>query len=448
MISAGAIRNQEREDLVVRTGQGELHFEVRDGALLQGEMHLPLPDTGNVDGAFSIADIGDIDGSAIDGRVDAVLTDISVLRVLVPSLDRADGRLDAKVDVGGTTNAPVVNGNVTLHDGVLEYRPVGLLLEDVSLEAAFDDARNFDLVGEFRAGEGRGTLKSSGSYGGGMGDVVVALQGSDLRLIDVQDLQATANTDVRIGFDDGVIRLDGSILVPHARISPRSLPVARHSESSDVVVVAGELPAERKDESRSAIVLDGKLEVGLGDDVVVDIDLARASVTGTVTYEWDRNLVPVASGRYEIAGDVQAYGQVLRITEGTIRFPKVPANNPYLRIRAEREIFGNSQIKTAGILVDGTVKRPTVEPYTQPRTTRERALTLLVTGSDFDMEQGVGAIDFGTYIAPRLFVSYGIGLFDQENVISARYDLGKGFGLKATSGQKESGFDVIYHIDR
>ena len=212
--------------------------------------------------------------------------------------------------------------------------------------------------------------------------------------------------------------------------------------------MAGELPVEQEEEERSAIVLDGKLEVGLGDDVVVDIDLAEASVTGTVTFEWDRNLIPIANGRYEIAGDVQAYGQVLTITEGTIRFPNVAANNPNLRIGAEREIFGNSQIKTAGILVDGTVKRPTVEPYTEPRTTRERALTLLVTGSDFDMEQGVGAIDFGTYIAPRLFVSYGIGLFDQENVISARYDLGKGFGLKATSGQSESGVDVIYHVER
>jgi translocation and assembly module TamB len=145
---------------------------------------------------------------------------------------------------------------------------------------------------------------------------------------------------------------------------------------------------------------------------------------------------------------VQAYGQLLEITEGLIRFPKVPANNPRLRIRAERDIFGNSQVKRAGILVDGTAKQPTVEAYTEPRTTEERALTLLVTGSDFDLEQGVGAIDFGTYIAPKLFVSYGVGLFDQENVISARYDLGRGFGVKASSGQKESGVDLIYRIER
>ena len=75
-------------------------------------------------------------------------------------------------------------------------------------------------------------------------------------------------------------------------------------------------------------------------------------------------------------------------------------------------------------------------------------MTLLVTGSDFDYEQGVGALDFGTYIAPRLFVSYGVGLFDRDNVISARYDLNRGFGIRATSGQKESGVDLIYRLER
>jgi len=60
----------------------------------------------------------------------------------------------------------------------------------------------------------------------------------------------------------------------------------------------------------------------------------------------------------------------------------------------------------------------------------------------------VGAVEVGMYIAPRLFVSYGIGLFEDQNVISARYDLGKGFGVKATSGQRETGVDISYTIEK
>ena len=156
----------------------------------------------------------------------------------------------------------------------------------------------------------------------------------------------------------------------------------------------------------------------------------------------------MASGYYDLTGQVQAFGQILEITEGGVRFPEVPANNPLIRLRAERQIYGNPQVRTAGILISGSVRRPSIEAYTNPRTTRERALTLLVTGSDFNFEQGVGAIDFGTYIAPRLFVSYGVGVFEEENIFRVRYDLKRGFGVTISSGQKEGGVDLNYSIDR
>ena len=136
----------------------------------------------------------------------------------------------------------------------------------------------------------------------------------------------------------------------------------------------------------------------------------------------------MASGRYGIVGEINAFGQQLSITEGGISFPDVPADNPHLDIRAERQIYGNSEIRRAGVFVNGTVQRMVVEPYTDPMTTRERAQTLLITGSDFNMEQGVGAVDIGTYIAPRIFLSYGIGVFEDENVISLRYDLSEEMG--------------------
>ena len=119
-----------------------------------------------------------------------------------------------------------------------------------------------------------------------------------------------------------------------------------------------------------------------------------------------------------------------------------------LDLRAERDIFGNTQIRTAGVSITGSAKRPVIEAYTNPYTTRDRAWAVLITGSDVEYGQGVGAFEVGTYIAPRLYLSYGISLFDDDNVVSARYDLKKGFGVKASSGQRESGIDMSYTIDR
>ena len=49
---------------------------------------------------------------------------------------------------------------------------------------------------------------------------------------------------------------------------------------------------------------------------------------------------------------------------------------------------------------------------------------------------------------PRLFVSYGVGIFDRDNVISARYDLARGFGIKMSSGDNASGVDLSYRFER
>ena len=139
----------------------------------------------------------------------------------------------------------------------------------------------------------------------------------------------------------------------------------------------------------------------------------------------------------------------LRAWTGDVDTPtRLPADNPLLNIRAERDIYGNTQIRSAGVQVIGSLKRPVLEAYTVPITNEDRAWTLLVTGTDFDQGQGVGGFDVGTYIAPKLYVSYGISLFEDENVISARYDLKKGFGVKVTSGQRETGLDISYTIDK
>ena len=262
------------------------------------------------------------------------------------------------------------------------------------------------------------------------------------------DVKAIANTDVRIRFNGEELDIDGNLTVPRARIVPGTIGTSRVYESEDVIIVSGELPDEPTEGAEPAdIRLFGSLEVSLGNDVIVDLGVVETSVTGNTLLAWSGDPMPIASGRFIVDGEILAFGQRLEITEGAVQFPDVPANDPYLRIRAEREIFGNTQVRRAGVLVAGSVSRPTIEAYTTPVTTEERALTLLVTGSDFDYERGIGALDFGSYIAPRVYASYGIGLFDNDNVIRVRYDLQRGFGVTLSSGQKESGVDLSYRFE-
>ena len=446
----GQLKSSRFPGLDLQTGEGELSFEVVGGELLSARVALPMGADGYIDGEFKVEDVGQGADSPIRGALNASTRDVDVFAALLPDIDDAKGHLEANLALGGTVGQPLVTGTAALSNGELNYFPLGTVFTDINLDGRFDENRHVDLRGTFRAGDGRGEIstRTSGEAGEQPG-IHVRIRGDGLKLVELPDISAVANTDLTVDYRSRRVDINGSVDIPYARIRPVNLVTARVDESEDVVIVAGALPdVADQGETPSPLSIHGQLALGVGNDVQVILDLARASIDGQADFRWDGDPMPNGLGRYNINGTVQAFGQVLNISEGRVSFPDVPATEPLLDIRATREIFGNTQIKEAGVLVQGPARRPTIEAYTYPTTTEERALTLLVTGNDFDYQQGVGAIDFGTYIAPRLFLSYGIGVFDRENIVTARYDLTTGFGIRTTSGSRESGVDLTYRIER
>ena len=448
-MTAGKITSRDEADLFIETGAATLGFDIDEDSLRSGVLDIPLPGLGQVAAEFELLDVTDDESADLHGMLDLDIDDIGLLVALFPVVDDASGVLRADLDFGGTAGAPLVSGDFRLERGSVSYLPVGLQIDDIELQSELQADGEIELTGSFRAGEGVATIRTRADHATTAATgLELTLRGSQLRIIDVPDVSAVADADLQVNFNGKSLDMNGNITIPSARVRPANLGAARVFESEDVVIVAGELP-EDPDSAIAASDIDfaGSVEVVLGDDVAVDLEVTEVDVTGGTVFTWTGDPVPNGIGRYEVDGDVLVFGQRLEITEGSVRFEDDPADDPYIRVRAEREIFGNTQVRRAGVLVAGRASRLTIEPYTNPITTEERALTLLVTGSDFDYERGVGAIDFGTYIAPRVFVSYGIGLFDTENVIRVRYDLKRGFGVTGTSGASESGIDLSYQFE-
>ena len=448
-MAAGTVASIDDPERTLTTGPSRLGFDLRGDDLRGGIIDVPLPGQGQVAAEFQLLDVVGTGAAGIGGSIDVDLADIGIILPFVPVLDDAKGTLRADIGLGGTLDAPMVTGSVALDDGSVSYLPIGLRIDEIQLRSELQEQGGIEVMGSFLAGEGRGQIRTrAGQRQTVAAGLEVTLRGRNLTLIDVPDVKAIANTDVQIEFDGNELEVNGTLAFPRARIVPSSLGTSRVYESEDVVIVTGELPEEPTDDTeRADLRILGSLDVSLGDDVIVDLGVVETSVTGNTVLAWSGDPVPMANGQFDVDGQILVFGQRLEITEGAVQFPDVPADDPYLRIRAEREIFGNTQVRRAGVLVAGSVSRPTIEAYTTPVTTEERALTLLVTGSDFDYERGIGAVDFGTYIAPRVYASYGIGLFDNENVIRVRYDLQRGFGVTLTSGQKESGADLSFRFE-
>lgn len=449
-ISPGQIQSPERSRIVMRTREGLFSFDLDNGRVLSAKLNLPFSETAAIDANFAVVDVSRGRQSEVTGDLAVDLNDIGVVTGLIPTIDQARGRLEVDIALAGTLAEPALSGGASLDGGALRYVPLGLKLTEIELTGRIQEDNRIDLQSTFRAGAGVGRIYSSTNAFGSAGEEVrLRLTGENLTVIDVPQVQVVANTDLELGITPGELALNGNIIVPRARLSPRQIASGQVSESKDVVIVArrqGEPEPEAA--APSPIAIAGTVALTLGRDVIVDLDATQTRLAGTATYAWRGPPMPIATGEYKVSGRFEAYGQLLEITEGSIRYPGVPANNPQLRVRAEREIFGNPRIQSAGVLVSGTAQDIELEVYTVPPTNDERALTMLVTGSDFNYEQGVGAVDVGTYVAPNLYLSYGIGLFDRENVISLRYDIAKGFGIKLTSGKRAEGIDLSYTFER
>lgn len=448
-LTPGALRYIDDPDVALETAAGRIVFSMTEGRVSAGRLDVPMPGQGGVELDFDIAQLAAGPDSPVSGRLRIALADLDVVTLLIPAVDRMAGSLEAEFDLTGTVADPGLDGHVALTDGAVTNLASGFRLSDLQLSGAVDPDRQTRLTGSFRAVDGVGQLAAVLDLRT-LYDPRVTLEigGENLVLFDTPTLKLTATPDMRLGWQDGVVEIGGALAIPQAHVAPAVIPVRPVGESEDVEIVAGTLPERQTPVKSAPLEIRGSLEVTLGPNVRVKLPVAEATVSGTTRFAWDGDPVPTGDGAFELSGEILALGQLLEITEGTIGFPGVRADNPHLNIYAERDIFGNSEIRRAGVLIAGTLRRPVIEPYTEPMTNRERARTLLVTGSDFNMERGVGTVDVGTYIAPKIFVSYGIGVFGQENVFSVRYDLGRGWGVKATSGENQTGLDISYTVER
>jgi translocation and assembly module TamB len=449
-ISPGRFSINSESDTSLETGAGTVDFSLEHGKPLTGTIDLPLPGNGKIDIDFQLPDVAVGENIQIASHAEITLNNLGVFSASLPFFDRIEGKFDARMDVSGDVLNPDLSGKISIAGGLLQHDASGLKLSEIQLAGDFLGGGESELSGSFKAREGAGELKADIDLSDILSPrLILTLTGDNLVLFNSPELLLVAEPDIQLGWRDNSLEINGHILIPRARVAPKTLPASSNSESNDLVIVAGEIPGSDNDNKLDKeLAIRGDLEIVLGENIELDLGLAVAQLDGSATFSWQDKLLPMANGHYGIVGEINAFGQQLSITSGAISFPGGPADNPHLDIRAERRIYGNSEIRRAGVFVGGTLKRMILEPYTDPMTTRERAQTLLITGSDFNMEQGVGAVDIGTYIAPRIYLSYGIGVFEDENVISLRYDLGKRWGVKATSGQRTTGIDLNYIIER
>ena len=376
----------------------------------------------------------------LDGRVEAAITDLDLVRAFVPDIEELDGRVDVNLKLAGTLGDPALLGHARLDAKRLLVPRAGLDVRDIQVEARGTDGRHLTLKGQMQSGQGRLDLDGKVTLDGARGwPAWVTLRGERFQVVNLPEAQVVIDTDLRLDNTKEKTKIRGSLDLPKAIIQINDLPAGSQDVSSDAIVVGEEEPEPKGTNKR----LDAEVVVTLGDEVHFSGFGLNVDLGGRLTVRVKDGKLPTANGELKILhGSFRAYGQDLTIEKGRISWAGGLISNPNLRLQASRRIRDT----TVGVRVVGTAKKPQFSVYSDdPDLTEKEALSLLLTGQKGD-DLSKASIYAGRQITPKLSVGVNMGA-DGGSEFVTRYRWKDHIMLEGTSSAEKSGASINYTFE-
>lgn len=383
------------------------------------------------------------------GEVQANLDGLSRVSNLIPDLTKVTGNIAADLRLGGTLARPEIQGQGAVRGLGGEVPLIGLKVKDLDLNLVASRDR-LDLQGQGDVGGGRLEFSGGLTLGseGISGDIRAG--GERLKVANTKEYYVIVSPSFRVDISPTAAQVRGEVLVPEARIRPRSIPAGTVKPSSDVVMV----DKARKEAPPFPVDIDVRLK--LGDDVTIDGFGVRGRLTGDlrVFQQPGRDMLgdgqlAIVDGIYRMSGGfglAAEFGAPLTIEQGRLIYAKSPIDNPGLLLQAQRQ-GGDA---AAGVRVRGTLRKPKLAFFSEsdPDMTQAEITKYVLTGIPPRRDTGTEdrSLSFGTYVAPKLFVEYESGLSDQKDKVKLRYDLTRSIELQTETGESQGG-DIFYKFE-
>ena len=420
----------------------------------------------------------------LGGHLGFRAADLGVLSPLVIGLQNAHGSMTADFDLGGTLAKPILRGRAQLVNGEATLQQLGITLTEVT--AAIEQApdQHLAVTGSARSGTGTVTIAGTLDVGAAGGPAVVLdINGSDFTAMNTRSAKVQIAPAIHVAMKGRRMDLSGEVAVPSARVLATNEQLKMpQPPSPDVVFVGGD-----PDSVVPTIEMHARVRLVVGEDVEIRLPGFRGKPKGNILVIDEPGAVTRATGELEITdGTYKAYGQDLVIERGRLVFGGGPITNPGVDIRATRTA---SDRTVAGFQITGTAEKPLLTVFSEPTMTDADALSYIMFGKPLESssEQGSLAKDaagslgvqggdmlargvagqfgiqdasleskggledaslfLGTYLNPKLYMAYGVGVFKPDRTLRIRYSLNRSWSVQAESGTNQSGV-IQYSTER
>ena len=483
-IGREAIDEDAPPDVLLSYADLNLSAEL-DGPDARAQLGARLDENGSLNGRVALQGLSE-PTTNLEGEVTASLPSLRVIELFAPQLANVQGRADLRASVRGTFDDPQVSGELRISELGMDVPAAGLELRKGDISVTALDAKRFKVVGGIASGPGRLDFEGEATTDGIVG---IKLAGKQFQAANIPSANVIVEPDLTFERAPQRMMLSGSVHIPEATIDLSKLPQSQSTQgaSSDVVVI----DAETQEEERAAgIPLQAQIKVTLGEKVTLAGYGLDARVLGQLTINEQPGSPTIGSGEVRVEGTYKAYGQDLTIQKGQLIYAGTPLDNPRMNIVATREI----EEVTAGLRVTGPAQSPQLTVFSEPVMGQSDALAYLVTGkplsevgqgdaSEGDMLQtaarslgtaasgviaksigkrlgvdefgvtdneaiGGAALTIGQYLSPRLYLGYGVGLFEPGQVITLRYKLSRSLALEVLNASQDQRAGLEYRKER
>ncbi|HEX4377131.1 MAG TPA: translocation/assembly module TamB domain-containing protein [Steroidobacteraceae bacterium] len=454
------------------------HFTAHPGSAGSG----CTPAAGGEPGAGgSPDDDGDWHLWPLSGDLSLETTALGYVSTYVGQIDRASGRIRAKLALSGCAASPRLAGELQLVDAALDAYQINLSLRAVNLTARLNDD-HLNIDGSAQAGpDGRASVSGDLRWQHALPYGDIHLTGQDLRVVSIPEARVDVSPDVFVHMEGRRIDVRGNVNLPYARIEPANLANAVLASEDEVIVGAPKTAPEDQYQIFSNLTLV------LGERVTVNAHGLSGRLSGRINVATDDSGISHGSGELNVEeGKYLAYGRNLDVEHGRLLFSNGLLNDPGLDLRAEKK-FPDI---TAGINVRGTLRSPRMTFFSSPEVPQSQIVSLLLAGGSlqsvtnatdtnehstsgrsdaimqggailaqqlggrYNIEAGVEqdmmnetSLVLGRYLSPRLYVSYGVGLAEAINTIKMRYTIGDHWTVKTEAGTQRSA-DLVFTIEK
>ena len=304
------------------------------------------------------------------------------------------------------------------------------------------------------------------------------IRGERFQVLDAPEVSLVAEPSLDLVFDGSKLSVTGDVQIPHGRVGIPDVPESAVTPSQDVVIV-GDTLAERD----SPVPIEADITVTLGDDVFFSGFGFNSKLVGGLNITQAAGRDPRGRGEVRfVNGTFRQLGQELRIDPGRLLF-NGPIDNPGVDAQAFVRATDGTE---AGFRVRGTVQNLDVTTYSVPPRSDSDIMAYILFGrpmSETTGDQGSQATNaatvlganmlamslapsvgldearvetgtqqnraqfvVGKYLTPRLYVGYGIGIYEPISTLRLRYLLTARWTVEAITGDQQSA-DVLWRIE-